>query len=136
MDVCQECASMSRDNSGICAGCGAPWPLTLPVQAQDQNPSNHPSPLENLPRKISSFGLIEPRPKQVWIAILLAFLAGPIGLAYCSQLGAIVMLLASILLTFALGNLSFLMLLIIQPLCMLWAWIAARDLSSSFDIEP
>lgn len=130
MDMCRECASISRDRSGICAGCGAPWPLAAPVRGHAHGSANHASPLENLPRTISSFDLVEPRPRQVWIAVLLAFFLGPFGLVYCTNLGAIVMLLTSIVLTFFMGRLS---LLVIQPLCMLWAWKAARDLSSAFD---
>ena len=63
MNICQQCGSGSRDKSGICAGCGAVWPL-----AGAKGPS---SPYADLPSRIKAIGLIEPQPPKPWYVILL-----------------------------------------------------------------
>jgi hypothetical protein len=79
---------------------------------------------------IGSSELLEVRPKQIWVAVLLALFFGPIGLLYCTSTGTIVMLIVSIPATVFFGKAS---LLIIQPLCAIWAWRAAREQASAFD---
>ena len=130
MNVCAQCGSGSRDRDGICAGCGAPWPLESAEHTADQNSARHASSFANLPRKISSFGLVEVRPKQVWVAVLLALTSGPLGLFYCTTTGAIVMLIASIPLYILFGQAS---VFITMPICAFWAWKAAKEASSIFD---
>jgi hypothetical protein len=71
-------------------------------------------------------GLEAVRPKQVWVAVTLAVLVGPLGLLYCTNTGAIVMLIVSFVLYFLIGNAS---LLVVLPACAFWAWRAARELS-------
>jgi len=130
MTVCDQCGSMSRDKSGFCAGCGAPWPLALPDAPAKRDGIRLVSLPVNLPENVSSFGLLDVGQKQVWIAVVLALLVGPLGLLYCTTTGTVVMLIVSIPLALFLGKAS---LLIIQPICAIWAWRAARDLSSSLD---
>jgi hypothetical protein len=130
MNVCAQCGSGSRDKDGICAGCGTAWPLELPDQAANQSATKHASSFHNLPGKISSAGLMEVRPKLVWVAVLLALTSGPLGLLYCTVPGAIVMLFASVLLYIVFGQAST---LIVLPICALWAWKAARESASIFD---
>lgn len=123
MNFCNQCGSASRDKDGFCGGCGAPWPLS-PVGAA----SEHPSRMASLPAEISTVGLrLEGvHPKQVWIAVTLAVLAGPLGLLYCTYTGAIVMLIVTFALDYFFGYAS---LIIVLPACALWAWRAARELS-------
>jgi hypothetical protein len=64
--------------------------------AANRDGSKQVAPYANLPAKISSFGLVEVRPKQVWVAVLLALLLGPFGLLYCTITGTIVMLIVSV----------------------------------------
>jgi hypothetical protein len=99
------------------------------------NEIKHPEParvppLADLPRKISSAGLVETRSKDVSLAVLLAILFGPFGLTYCTTTGSVVMLILSIILAFLIGNYSA---LIVLPICALWAWRAARETSSILD---
>ena len=123
MNLCNECGSATRDKNGFCGGCGAPWP-----QSTVGSKSDHPSRMASLPAEISAVGLrLEGvHPKQVWVAVTLAVLAGPIGLLYCTIRGAIIMLIVSFALNFFFGYAS---LVLVIPACALWAWRAARELT-------
>ena len=129
MNICEQCGSSSRVKSGICAGCGAAWPLVIPDHASTDK-SKQVAVYANLPAKINSFGLVELRPKQVWAAVLFALLFGPAGLLYCTIKGTIVMTIVSVALLFFIGQTSF---LITLPICAVWAWRAARESTSLFD---
>ena len=130
MNICEQCGSSSRDSSGFCAGCRAPWPLAIPDHAENRAGSKRASPYANLPAKISSAGLVEIRPKTVWAAVLFALFFGPMGLLYCTTTGMIVMTIVSIPLVLLFGRASS---LIILPICVIWAWKAARECASIFD---
>lgn len=130
MNVCEQCGSSSRDKSGICAGCGAAWPLVMPDHAASPDRSRQVAAYAKLSAKIGSSGLVEVRPKQVWAAVLFALLFGPIGLLYCTIKGTIVMTIVSVVLMLLLGQASF---LISLPICAIWAWRAARESTSLFD---
>lgn len=61
-------------------------------------------------------------PKNVWLAVVLAGLLGPFGLAYATVRGAIIMLVVAIglaMFTFGLGF------FFVWPFCAVWAWRAA-----------
>ena len=73
---------------------------------------------------MNSIDLVEARPKQVWVAVLLALSLGPLGMFYCTVPGAIIMLIASIALRFWMGNLIY---LVVLPVCAIWAWKAASE---------
>jgi hypothetical protein len=89
------------------------------------------SAIENSSSNSGIAGLLtDVKPKQVWIAVLLAVGLGPIGLAYCTITGAIVMLIASLVLGLFFGNFA---LLLVLPVCVLWAWWAARESASMFE---
>ena len=89
------------------------------------------SAIEDSSRNTGITGLLtDVKPKQVWIAVLLAVGLGPIGLVYCTITGAIVMLIASIVLGLFFGNFA---LLLVLPVCALWAWKAARESASMFE---
>jgi hypothetical protein len=130
MNVCEQCGSSSRDKSGICAGCGAEWPLAMPDHAASSDTSKQAAPYAKLSAKIGSSGLVEVRPKQVWATVLFALLFGPIGLLYCTTKGMIVMTIVSVVLMLLLGQAS---VLISLPICAIWAWRAARESASLFD---
>ena len=131
MNLCDQCGSASRDMSGFCKGCGAPWPLTSPEPTSKPGGINQAFPLPKIPTPTGSIGLIQSvGPKQVWVAVLLALLFGPLGLLYCTMTGAIVMMIVSVALALLFGQLSF---LITLPICAIWAWRASREMSSAFD---
>lgn len=130
MSFCEQCGSTSRDKDGFCRGCGKPWPVPSPAGDAEHSGAKPGSPLAELPAKISFIGIEEVRPKKVWAAVLLALMLGPFGLLYCSMTGAIVMTLATILLGLVLGNTG---LLIVLPICAIWAWRAARESTSFLD---
>jgi hypothetical protein len=130
MNLCNQCGSASRDMSGFCKGCGAPWPLPAPGSPATQNASNSVLRLPEAP-PTGAVGLMQDvGPKQVWIAVLLALFFGPLGLLYCTIPGTIVMTIVSIPLAVLLGQAS---LLITLPICAIWAWRAAREMSSPLD---
>jgi hypothetical protein len=131
MNICEQCGSASRDMSGICAGCGAAWRPATPPDAASRSAGRQVSAYAKLPAQINAIGLPDVRPKKVWVAVSLALLCGPLGLIYCTATGAIVMTIVSIPLTIYLGYWA--ATLIIAPICAIWAWRAARELSSSFD---
>jgi|GEM_PF-2540669 len=71
--------------------------------------------------------IIVQTPKSVWLAVVLAFFFGPLGLLYSSRFGAIFMFLVCIIG----GYFTFgLILLIMAPICALWAYIAAKDFNN------
>lgn len=126
MQFCEQCGSTSRDSDGFCGGCGAKWPVVAP---KDGDPGSH-SPYDDIPAKITAYGLPEIRPKPVWLAVLLAVVSGPFGLYYSTPIGTIVMIVVAVILRYWLGYLGF---LIVLPLCGLWAWKAARSSPSFSD---
>ena len=130
MNFCEQCGSSSRDRSGFCGGCGALWPQPDPDPGTDRAASKRASPFSTLPRKFSSSALVDVRPKQVWAAVALALLFGPIGLLYCTITGTIVMTIVSIAVTILFGYTSSFLIL---PVCAIWAWRAARESASLFD---
>ena len=132
MEFCEQCGSSSRDKDGFCRGCGAAWPLELPAPDEkiEAKPSRSKpaSPFAKSPAKIGPIDLPDLRPKKVWVAVLLGLLGGPLGLLYCTMTGTLVMLFVSMVLWIKFGDVSF---LIVQPVCAIWAWRAARELSST-----
>ena len=131
MNLCDQCGSASRDMSGFCKGCGAPWPLASPEPASTPDVIKQAFPLPEMPTPTGSIGLIQSvGTKQVWVAVALAFLFGPLGLLYCTITGTIVMMIVSVALALLFGQLSF---LITLPICAFWAWRASREMSSAFD---
>lgn len=124
-DVCEKCGSHARSEYGFCEDCGARWRLVaIPSNAQTADSAHSSSPLGNLPARFNSLGLVDARPKQVWLAVLLAITTGPLGLFYCTIPGAIAMLIVEIALRVWLGDWS---LVIVLPLCGIWAWKAANE---------
>jgi hypothetical protein len=129
MNICKNCGSGSRDKNGFCGGCGAAWSPAMSSSPTRTVASQQASPYAKLRSEINSIGF-EVRPKQPWLAVLLALVFGPLGLLYSTMAGAITMFIVSIILRLWLGDVT---LLFIAPICAVWAWKAARECSSAFD---
>lgn len=126
MSLCPHCGSGSRDKDGFCGGCGAPWPLPVPARPAAAPPSaSAPSPLLKMAGLESAVASLEVRPKHLGIAVLAALLFGPLGLAYASRFGAAVVSILAMLLGWRYG--SVVALLLMHPLCALWAWWVVRE---------
>lgn len=64
--------------------------------------------------------------KSVGVAVILAFLFGSIGMFYATVRGAIIMIILQslfVILTFGIG---FLLMFLLNPVCMIWAGVAAK----------
>lgn len=61
--------------------------------------------------------------KSVGISLILTFLFGSIGMFYSTIIGAIIMLIAELIIGFATFGLG---LLITHPICMIWGAVAAH----------
>jgi hypothetical protein len=132
---CEQCGSTSFDVQGFCRGCGAHSNASAPHQATSESPiasalnefSAAPTPAS----RFSFWDLItEPGIKQPWVAVLLALLFGPIGMIYCTYLGAAVMFVAEILAVFFLPK--FFMWFVMPVVCAVWAGLAARSANSIY----
>ena len=135
MMFCEQCGSASRDKDGFCGGCGAPWAMEPSAQTTadkaDTTGRGIVSAMENSSSNSGIGGLLtDVKPKQVWIAVLLALGLGPIGLLYCTTTGAIVMMIVSIVVGLFFGNFA---LVIVVLVCAVWAWWAARESASMFE---
>ena len=128
MEFCEQCGSSSRDKDGFCRGCGAAWPLETPATETKPTRSKTGTHLEKLPAKIGPIALPDARPKKVWLAVLLGLVCGPLGLLYSTITGTLVMLFVSMVLWIKFGDVS---ILIVQPVCAIWAWRAARESSAT-----
>jgi hypothetical protein len=73
---------------------------------------------------VSSLPVIVLKQKSVGVAVLLAFLFGPLGMLYSTGLGALVMFLFNIVVIPATCGFG---LLITIPFCMMWAGSAAAS---------
>jgi energy-coupling factor transporter transmembrane protein EcfT len=68
--------------------------------------------------------LVQPRAKSVWVAAMLAFLMGPLGMLYSTTLGCFVMLAVNIFA--AIWGRAW-MLFLSWLMCIVWAALAARE---------
>jgi len=69
--------------------------------------------------------LIQPSSRNPWIAGLLAAIMGPLGMAYSTALGAVIMFAVSLLLIFFFGGHWY---WLTWPVCIAWAvWLRATD---------
>jgi hypothetical protein len=128
MQFCEQCGSTSFDEQGFCRGCGA----RRAGDAVPADPSTGAKPASPLESKatIGSIPLAQPEVKIVWRAVLLALLLGPLGMLYCTYLGAAVMLFASIFAMFLPHTIVVWSLL--QVICAVWAGLAARSANSIY----
>ena len=63
-------------------------------------------------------------PKSVGISVLLTFLFGPLGMFYSTIMGAIIMMVISIIIGFVTFGFG---ILLTWPICMIWGAIAASS---------
>jgi hypothetical protein len=131
MQFCEECGSTSFDEQGFCRGCGvrrtgvgAALPAGSATSAQPVPPPT------DAKATIGSIPLAEAQVKNVWVAVMLALFLGPLGMTYCTYLGAAVMLFLSIFAAFLPHPIVVLCLL--QLACAVWAGFAARSANSIY----
>ena len=73
--------------------------------------------------------LAQPQIKNVWVAVMLALLFGPLGMLYCTVPGALVMCAISVVSLFF----SKIVAIFVVPLvCAVWAGLAARSANSIY----
>jgi hypothetical protein len=63
-----------------------------------------------------------PQPKSIAIAFLLTLLLGPIGMLYSTPIGALIMMVITIIIgviTFGIG------VILVWPVCIIWSCVAA-----------
>jgi hypothetical protein len=68
--------------------------------------------------------------KNVWVAVLLALLLGPLGMLYCTVPGALVMFAVSVFAALFLGKIV--AFLLVPVVCAVWAGLAARSANSIY----
>ena len=113
---------------GFCRGCGASWPLELPAPNEKIEGETFPQQARvACSQKTGWRGRLAPSIcltcGQRTLGCVLGLLGGPLGLLYCTMTGTLVMLFVSMVLWIKFGDVSF---LIVQPVCAIWAWRAAR----------
>lgn len=95
-------------------------PLPVPM-----TPYPQAAPLGTTPMVVNTMVPVTvPAERSVGLAVLLALLFGPAGMFYSTVLGALVMLFVSVLPAILTVGIS---LFVTQPLCALWAGLAAAD---------
>jgi hypothetical protein len=130
MRYCENCGSTSHDDAGFCRGCG----LRLPGYATSESPGSSTAKaaasIANEPlRNLASMPLAQPQVKNVWVAVLLALFAGPLGMVYSTVAGALVMSAATV---FALFFLNKFVVWLLPLACAVWAGLAARSANSMY----
>ena len=131
MTYCEQCGSTSHDEQGFCRGCGA----RLPGYGAARNAGVKP--IEQAFQQQASAGgavgpltLAQPQVKNVWVAVLLGLFLGPLGMVYCTYLGAFVMLIAEIVSAIYCGKMV--TLVGVPVACAVWAGLAARSANSIY----
>ena len=101
--MCPQCGASVPEGSQFCKACGAQ------VVA---------------PQTIVKEKVVVADTKSVLLAVILASTFGPLGLVYCSILGAVIMFVFSLvifIITFGYGG------FLVWPLCSIWAFFATRS---------
>jgi len=131
LDFCENCGSTSRDEQGFCRGCGAHRPIDETVSPTNVSTATYAVLPQAEPKaNIGSIPLAQAQVKNVWVAVMLALLLGPLGMIYCTYLGAAVMLFASIVAMFLPHTIVVWSLLPVA--CAIWAGLAARSANSIY----
>jgi hypothetical protein len=102
----------------------APYPYPYPQQTH-MNVTVNSAPA---PMPMSAPVVMVGQQKSVAVAILLTFFFGPLGMFYSTVVGAIIMLIVNMVLTFvalALTDLMVWPLCITWPICIIWGAVAA-----------
>ena len=101
----------------------APWDRNPGMPLIGQESGRQPDRVDYQPPAINHYVTVLPT-KSVGLAVLLAFLFGPLGMLYATVAGALVMFLVNLVvffLTFGLG------LMLTWPVCMVWAGFAVTN---------
>jgi hypothetical protein len=131
MTYCDQCGSASIGLDGFCGGCGAHYTnaqLGTKNQASEPKVAKPVNPLGEV--QIPHMQLAVPREKNIWVAILLTFFFGPLGLVYCSFVGAIVMTAVAVVLRIFFGTVAF---YIIWAACIFWSWRVVKTGSDGWN---
>ena len=118
-------ASQEQVNEDSQTGPGGE--LTEPGVVESQRQSHaQPPALAQQPQQVQQVqqvvvNVVQPR-KSAFVAFLLAFFFGPLGMLYSTVGGAIIMLVVSVVLAIFTVGFS---LLLTQPICCIWAAVAA-----------
>jgi hypothetical protein len=139
MQYCEQCGSTSHDEAGFCRGCGARLPGYAPSASLR---GSAPEPAATRPsaglskvagRSFASVPLAQPQVKNVWAAVLLALLMGPLGMIYSTPVGALVMSAASVFALFFLNKVvGWILVFLLPVVCAVWAGLAARSANSMY----
>jgi hypothetical protein len=131
LEFCEKCGSTSRDEHGFCRGCGA---RVAGVEAASSLSSStvtqQVSPQTESKATVGSISLAQAQVKNVWVAVLLALLLGPLGMLYCTVPGALIMFGVSVIVTLFFSKVV--MLLLLPVICAVWAGFAARSANSIY----
>jgi hypothetical protein len=131
LDFCEKCGSTSRDEQGFCRGCGAHITGREAASSSSSSAVTQPVPPQAQSKAtIGSIPLAQAEVKNVWVAVLLALLLGPLGMLYCTVPGALVMFAVSVFATLFFGKIV--VLLLLQVICAVWAGLAARSANSIY----
>jgi hypothetical protein len=134
MHYCENCGSTSQDNAGFCRGCGAHLPRIAPSESlggQTAKPTANVA-NERL-RSFASTPLAQPQVKNVWVAVLLALLLGPVGMMYSTIVGTLVMTAATVFALFLPNKIVVWIVFCFLPVvCAVWAGLAARSANSMY----
>jgi membrane protein YqaA with SNARE-associated domain len=131
MQFCEQCGSTSFDEQGFCRGCGA-----LLQEVKSDSSSSSSTATQQVPQQteskatIGSIPLAQAQVKNVWVAVLLASLLGPLGMLYCTVPGALVMFAVSVFAALFLGKIV--AFLAVPAACAVWAGLAARSANSIY----
>ncbi len=131
MEFCEKCGSTSRDEQGFCRGCGARLRSVEAASSTSSSTATQPAPPQTESKTtIGSIPLAQGQIKNVWVAVLLALLLGPLGMLYCTVPGALVMFAVSVFAMLFLGKVV--AFLVVPVVCGVWAGLAARSANSIY----
>jgi len=131
MTYCEQCGSTSFDEQGFCRGCGA-----RPAGANAGSLSGRAAGVQPVAMQaeakvtVGSMPLAQAQVKNVWVAVALALFLGPLGMAYCTIPGALVMFAASVFALLFLGKIV--TFVVVPAVCAVWAGLAAKSANSIY----
>lgn len=142
---CPNCGHPNVANYKYCMRCG--FELPIAVSTESSLPfDNELNTIEQVKQETNQKSLIQPKPKDMALALLLAFLFGPFGLLYASISGGLLMIFVPLLLLILLivGGITANLLIIFSSLALLffgtfffwliaivWAAIAVNNYNKS-----
>jgi hypothetical protein len=122
MAFCNRCGTTSEESSGFCLTCGARLPVVESQPLPEILPARPFS--RETQSAFPSMELAQPRAKSVWVAAMLAFLMGPLGMLYSTVPGCLVMFAVNLFA--AIWGRTW-MVVASWLACIVWAALAARE---------